>query len=232
MKNTFKSYVLGWAIFLGLFNIIAFFAGGLTNTAKFTSAFWVGYVFITLAFVGQLLCAKKAFGADNLEKLFYNIPLITISNRGLIFTFIFGGLSMFLPFIPYWVGVIVCAVILAITAVSVIKADIAADAVAEVDKKVKVKTLFIKSLIVDAEGLLDKAQNDDIKVECKKVYEAVRYSDPMSDDALATVESQITVKFAELTTAVDENNLEAVTKLANEVSILIEDRNRKCRLLK
>lgn len=232
MKNTFKSYVAAWSVLLVLFNIIAFFSGGITNTAKYTASFWVGYVFVTLAFIGQLLCAKKALEAENLEKLFYNISLITLSRTGLILTFVVGGLCMFISSLPYWVGVIICMIILSLTAIAVIKANVAADVISEIDKKVKDKTFFIKSLTVDAEGLLARASSNDIKAECKKVYEAVRYSDPMSDEALASSESQITLKFAELTTAVSDNNLEAVKKIANEVIILVDDRNKKCRLLK
>lgn len=232
MKKTFKSYVAAWAILLVLFNMIAFLSGGITNTAKYTASFWIGYAFITLAFMGQLLCAKKAFEAENLQRLFYNISLISLSRTGLILTFVFGGLCMLISPLPYWVGAIICMIILAVTAIAVIKAEVAVDAVSEIDKKIKVKTFFIKSLTVDAEGLLARAGTDEIKAECKKVYEAVRYSDPMSDEALAATESQITLKFAELTTAVTDNNLEAVKKTANEVIILVDDRNKKCKLMK
>lgn len=232
MKKTFKSYLLIWAILLALFNVIAFLVGGITDTAKYTPMFWVGYVFITLAFVGQLLCAKRAFQADNIQKLFYKIPLITSSRTGLIVTFVVGGLCSLVPFFPYWVGIIICMIILAVTAIAVIKADVAADIVAETDKKIKTKTFFIKSLTVDAEGLLARAANDEIKAECKKVYEAVRYSDPMSDEALSSTESQITLKFAELANAVTSNDVDTVKTSAKEVMILLDDRNKKCRLLK
>ena len=76
------------------------------------------------------------------------------------------------------------------------------------------------------------AKSEAAKAECRKVYEAIRYSDPMSNDALASVESQITVKFAELSDAVKEDNVEQVAEIANEVIILLGDRNKKCKLLK
>ncbi len=232
MKKTFKSYFAIWAILLVIFNIIAFVSVGWINQEKYTPSFWVGYVFITLAFIGQLVCAKTAFNAKNLQKLFYNIPLISLSWTGLIVSFVIGGLCMLISPLPYWVGVIACAIVLAVVAIAVIKASAAADAVSAIDDKIKLQTFFIKSLTVDAEGLISRAQTEEIKGECKKVYEAVRYSDPMSDDALVATESQITLKFAELTTAVNDNNLETVKKTANEVIILVDDRNKKCRLLK
>jgi hypothetical protein len=185
-----------------------------------------------LAFIGQLICAKLSFNAKNLTKLFYNIPLITISWTGLIVSFVAGGLCMLFSPLPYWVGVIVCFLVLAITAISVVKANLVADEVSKIDDKITVQTFFIKSLTVDVEGLLARAQSEDIKAECKKVYEAVRYSDPMSHETLVGVESQITLKFAELVNAVDNGDAMAVTKSAKEVCILLDDRNKKCRLVK
>lgn len=232
MKKTFKSYFAIWAILLVLFNIIAFVSVGWAYQEKYTPSFWVGYVFITLAFIGQLVCAKTAFNAKNLQKLFYNIPLISLSWTGLIVSFVIGGLCMLISPLPYWVGVIACAIVLAAVAIAIIKASIAADEVSAIDDKIKIQTFFIKSLTVDAEGLIARAQTEEVKAECKKVYEAVRYSDPMSHEMLASTETQITIKFSELANAVNSNDIESVKSFAKEVVILIDDRNKKCRLLK
>lgn len=232
MKKTFKSYFAIWAILLVLFNIVAFVSVSRIYQEKYTPSFWIGYIFITLAFAGQLICARIAFNAENLQKLFYNIPLISLSWTGLIVSFVMGGMCMLISPLPYLVGVIVCAVVLAVVAIAVIKASVAAEAVSDIDDKIKMQTFFIKSLTVDAESLLARAQTEEIKAECKKVYEAVRYSDPMSHDMLAAAESQITIKFSELANAVNSNDIEAVKVFARDVVILIDDRNKKCRLLK
>ncbi len=66
----------------------------------------------------------------------------------------------------------------------------------------------------------------------KLVYDAARFSDPISNDAFATAESQITVNFEELKMAVKEDDIEAVKSLAKTVLILLKYRNNKCKLLK
>lgn len=119
-----------------------------------------------------------------------------------------------------------------LNAISVVKASIGAQTVAEKDRTVKAQAFFIRSLTADAESLLVKAQTDEIRAECKKVYQAIRYSDPMSDRMLSDIESQITLKFAELSTATEQNDGQAVQKAANEVLILVDNRNKKCKLLK
>ena len=233
MKKNFKYFAVIWAILLALFNVICFVTPDEMNgMSKYAGAFWVGYIFITAAFVGQLICAFIAFKAENIEKMFYNVPLISLSFIGLIVMAVVGALTMAIPNLPNWIGIIVCAIVLAFTAIAVVKASMAADNVQQVEQKVKAQTFFIKSLTVDADTLLSQAKSDDIKAECRKVYEAVRYSDPMSNDALAAAESQITLKFSALSDAVKADNTADVKTLASELLVLIADRNKKCKLLK
>lgn len=232
MKKPFKFYFAVWAVLFVLFNVIAFVSVGWAGVEKYSPSFWIGYIFITLAFIGQLACAYYALKEDDVKKTFYNISLITTSYTGLILSFVFGGLCMLISPLPYWVGIVLCAIVLAFSVISVIKASAAVEIVNDVDKKVKESTLFIKSLTVDAENLLSRAKSEEVKAECKKVYEAVRYSDPMSNAALASVESEIIIKFAKLSEAVAKNDLEQISALADELVVLIGDRNKKCKFLK
>jgi hypothetical protein len=164
--------------------------------------------------------------------LFYRISLIKTSYSGLIATFIVGGLCMVISPLPYWVGVIACSIVLAVNVISVIKAAAVVGEVERIDQKVKQQTFFIKSLTVDADSLMARAQSEAAKDACKKVYEAVRYSDPMSNEMLGSVEGQITLKFAEFSDAVAAGDDAAIDATAQEVLILIKDRNSKCKLLK
>ena len=232
MKKRFSFYAISWTILLALFNVIAFVSPGWIWFEKYDAAFWIGYAFITATFLGQLACAWFALKEESATKLFYKVSLITTSYTGLVVTFVIGGLCMLISPLPYWVGVIACSIVLAANILAVIKVAAAIDEVQKIDEKIKVQTAFIKMLTVDAESLISRAKSETIKAACKKVYEAIRFSDPMSNDALASTESQITVKFAELSDAVKADNTEKVAEIANEVIILIGDRNKKCRLLK
>jgi hypothetical protein len=232
VKKVFQKYLILWAVLFVLFQVIAFVSPGWSGVEKYTASFWIGYVGITIAFVGQLACTYFALKESDLQKTFYNISLITTSYTGLILTLIFGGLCMLLSLLPYWVGTILCAAVLAFNIIAVVKAAIAIDVVNAVDDKIKTQTLFIKSLTVAAESLVTRAKGEAVKAECKKVYEAVRYSDPMSSSALDSLENEITIKFSKLSDAVSSDNSEVVTELADTLVILIGERNKKCKLLK
>lgn len=232
MKKIFKFYLAMWAVLLALFNVIAFVSAGWEGQEKYTASFWIGYVFIMLAFVGQLVCAYLALREDDVKKLFYNIPLVTISYTGLILSFICGGLCMLISSLPYWVGVILCAAVLAFTAIAVLKASMAAELVSETDEKLKVSTALMKTLTAEAKGLEAKAQTEEIKAACKKAYEAFRYSDPMSSEELAEAEEQIAEKLNELKASVERADNESVNELTAVLLTLIKERNDKCKLLK
>lgn len=232
MKKVFKFYSVIWAVLLALFNVISFVSVGWAGISKYTPSFWIGYAFITLSFIGQIVCAYFALKDNDIKKTFYNVSLIAASYTGLILSFVFGGLCMIISLLPYWVGILLCAIVLGINVIAVIKASAVVDIVSSIDEKTKESTLFIKSLTVDAESLMSRAKSETIKAECKKVYEAVRYSDPMSNDALASIESEITITFAKLSEAVVDNNFETVSEFTSEIIVLLGDRNKKCKLLK
>lgn len=233
MKKYFKYYSICWAIALVVFNVITFVAANETVGLGFvSSSFWIGYSFITIAFIGNLICSFLFFKEENKGKVFLNIPIINLAYSALIVSLVVGAVAMAVPQIPYWIGVIVDVLVLAFYAIAIVKASAAADIVNDVEQKVKVQTFFIKSLTVDADSLMARAKSDEMKAETKKVYEAIRYSDPMSNDALVSIENQIQNEFNAFADAVKNNDIDLAKSSANELVVLIKDRNMKCKLLK
>ena len=233
MKKGFKSYALCWTVLLALFNLICFVTPAeWYGFNKFGGAFWAGYACITLAFAGQLVCAYSALRAENVKKLFYRLPLITVSYAGLILTLVFGGLCMAIPDVPNWAGILACAVVLAFTAVAVIKASAAADLVERADGKIEAQTRFIKNLAAETGMLATRAGSEEAKAACREVYEAVRYSDPVSDAALSETEGRIAAQLDALKVAVHACDEDKIKAAAGEMLSLIKERNAKCRALK
>ena len=234
MKKHFKFYIIIWAVLLAIYNLTVFLAKPVISGYSFNydARFWISWGVIIATFIGQLFCSKIAFDSENNKKLFLNIPLITQSYTALVIATVIGSVLMLIPDCPAWIAAIVSATAFCFSVIAVIKAKVAADIVCETEDKIKTQTFFIKSLTVDAESLMSRAKSEAVKSECKKVYEAVRYSDPMSSESLSSIESEITIKYAKFSEAVAENDEQAIGELANEVVILLGDRNKKCRLLK
>ncbi len=233
MKKYYKYYSICWAIALAVFNVITFVAVSATvGLDSVGSSFWVGYAFVTIAFIGNLVCSLLFFKEENKSKIFFNIPIIRIAYSALIVSLIVGAVAMAVPMIPYWVGVIADVFVLAFYVVSIVKASVAADIVSEIEDKVKAKTEFIKMLTAYAEHLMNTAKTAELKAEAKKVYEAIRCSDPMSNAALVETETEIEKAFAEFATAINAENTEDAISTSTELISLIDLRNKKCKLLK
>ena len=225
MKKRFGIYAIIWAVLLALFNVIAFVSPGWIWFEKYDAAFWIGYAFISATFLGQLTCAWFARKEESASKLFYKISLVSTSYTGLIVTFVIGGLCMLISPLPYWIGILVCSIVLVANILAVVKAVAAIDEVQKIDNKVKTQTNFIKNLTADAEALIGKAKSESAKAACKKVYEAVRYSDPMGNETLSEIEEGIKQRFAEFSNSPS-------TETAEELLVLVAERNKKCKLLK
>ena len=227
MNKILKPYAGVWAICFALFNAIVFLA-----PVEHSGGFWVGYVFITLAFLGHFCCTYIAFKVESLRKCFYSVPLITISYTGLIVMLVVCSVCMAISDLPNWLGVIVCLVVLGVTAIAVISAGAAGSIVANLDQKVEEKTTFIRNLTIDTENLMNRANAPMLKNQCKKVLEAVRYSDPMSSKELSNVEQRIQEEFDVLTDAVIADDFDCTESAAKELLTLIAERNKKCRAFK
>ena len=234
MNKHFNKYLLIWAIFLAAFAVIALFVRQVIpgTTIQHDARFWIIFCSIIVAFLGNLVCAAFAFSAENLQKLFYKVPLITISYSALIILMIAGSAMVLIPNCTAGIAVLVCVVIIAFSAIAVVKTAWAVDVVQVIDEKIKIQTSFINELNVQAKGILARSQNGAVRAECQKVCDAVRYSDPISNEALSVIEAKITIKMNELSTAVRAGDEQKVKVTADEVLLLINDRNQKCKATK
>ena len=226
-----KNAVYGGAILLillAVFNVVAFVVPHIKG-----GTFWTGYAFTMAAFLLEILFAFLAFGkADTLYRTFLGIPVFRLGIVYLVIQVIFGLVCLFVHLLPTWIAVVASVILLGLYLILIITAMMARDEVDKTGNKVKDQTAFIRSLTVDAESLLARAKSETAKAEAKKVYEAVRYSDPVSSEEFSAVETQITMKFASFSAAVEANEAEAVMAVGAELLILIGNRNRKCKVLK
>lgn len=220
-KNSVMAYAV-LAISFALFNVIAL----AVPTAK-TATFWVAYVFTAVAFALQIAIWKFAFkGADTLKSKFLGIPLISVGITYLIIQIIAFAVFMALPLTASWIAIVVCALILGISAICLIGTETGREEIGRVEEKVEKKVFYIKSLQVDIEMLANTETDSDTKMALTKLAEKIRFSDPMSNDALSDLEAEITAKVKELKTA--ENKAEIITVLDS----LVIERNKKAKLLK
>ncbi len=220
-KNTKLAYAVLGVVFI-LFNVIAF-----TVPTDKTITFWVAYAFTVVAFALQMGIWNAAFkAAETLKSKFLGVPIIYVGIVYLVVQLIAFVAFMVFPIIPSWITVIVCALILGISAICLISANVARDEINRAEEKVNQKVFYIRELQADVEMLAEQEQNPEIKTSLTRLAEKIRYSDPMSNEVLSDLEVEITDKVKELKTA--DNKAEIITILDS----LVAERNKKAKLSK
>lgn len=220
-KNSTKGYLI-LGILFALVSIIAF----AVPTVK-TSTFWISYVFTVVTFAAQIGIWKVALGREEtLKSKFLGFPVVHIGIVYLVIQCVTFAVFMFAPTLPAWSAVVVCSCIAGISAVCMLAVDTGRSEIERIEAKVQKKVFYIKSLQVDVEMIADAEVDSDTKKALEQLAERIRFSDPMSCEELADLEDRITSKTAELKTAANKS------ELISELNFLLNERNKKCKILK
>lgn len=202
------------------------------TSARYTVNFYIAIAILVIGYVFSIVSTFMGLKKQqNAEGTFYGVPFVYSGLSTFILIAVLSAVSIFVGLSPI-LQVIIAVVVFACALGKLLKKSVAKELIVEQGEKVKNQTQFIKSLTVDAETLLLRAKSDEAKLIAKKVYEAIRYSDPMSTPKLNSIESQINETFVVFSDAINNDNVELATLRADEIIVLIGDRNKKCKVLK
>ena len=220
-KNGTKGYVI-LGILFALISIIAF----AVPTVK-TATFWIAYVFAAAAFAAQIGIWKTALGKEEtLKSKFLGFPVVHIGIVYAVIQVIAFAVFMFVPTLPAWSAIVAGSVIAGVSAVCMISADAGRNEIERGEANVQKKVFYIRELQADIELLADNESDAAVKAALTQLAEKIRFSDPMSNEQLTDLENKISTIVAGLKTA--SNKLEIIT----ELNSLLDERNKKCKILK
>lgn len=228
-----KSYLFAWIGVVIVFIAVALLVPQQIGTwNKNEGSFWAAFVMVLLVFVGQLACSFLVIKKGNPEQQFMRLPIIYVSYVALFVTLAAEIICVIIPVTKNWLGFILGLIILACYGVAVLKAVTAAELIQQTGQKIKEETVFIRSLCVEAELLQKQSGTPALSAETKRVYEAVRYSDPRGNQALEELEGRLYIAFTAFSKAVKEGDETLCRKEAEKFLLLLDERNKKCKLLK
>lgn len=189
---------------------------------------------LLMAFAGMLLAVilVAVLKIPTKEKAFLNVAQFIIAYALVALSLALAGVYLYLGDVSNWFIYALLAVVFGFAIVAMLSIKASVVTVENVGEKVAVQTLFIKSLTATAEYLMNTSKTAEFKALTKKVYEAVRYSDPMSNAVLVETEEKIQNGFDDFENAVMGDDFELACSTADELLSLIDVRNKKCKLLK
>lgn len=219
------------AIAFVAYNVILFVLCGFSDH---TDIFWMSWIFMMVAFAamtgaGVVLGQKGMFLRDWL----FGYPIVKHSTVYIIVEFCVSTLFIILEEVIEWGWAFaVQFLILCCYGICAVSCFLAKETIEDVHNKISDKTRFIKLLRADTEMLIEKCDDAQTKEECRKLAEAIRYSDPMSNEALFELEKDLAFTVSECDKAISEKNYYLAKELCAKAMLQLVERNKKCKALK
>ena len=228
MKNL-KATILGYLSILITF--ILFSAIAFALPVNRDNTFWILYSFTSIAIIVQTYIWNISFkNSTSLKSKFFGLPIANVGGIYLILQLIVFARLISIPNFPDWLSFIICAFLFGITLLIVIGAEAARSEILRVEEKVNNKISFIKNLQLELNLLISKEEDSEIKAALQNLEEAIKFSDPMSDENCLKIEEEIKLKIKSLSDAFE--NKERKLLMINEIDNLIKERNLKTKLNK
>lgn len=192
-----------------------------------TSVFWISYLFMLLAFGLQVVGFYLSFKEMNVKAVFFGIPLAQFT----VFYF-FAELFMSVVFMCFQqvsptIPIVLQLLLLAVYAIVAIVSIFARDTVVAAENKVKTNVAAMRLNTADIEMLRDAAEDPELKNQLRRLAEAIRYSDPMTNDAIADVDARIRQETLALQTYCDDRDIAAAKDSCAKLQRLYVERNKK-----
>ena len=210
-------------VFLIVFNVVFFVAGGTSHPASV----WISYAFIHFAYlmvlVTPFLIRKSSSAA------IFGFSLYSISSTYFLIELVVGIVFIFLKQDSYKLALIVQVVIAGIYAVMLISHLIANESTADSVERHEQEVAYIKDAASRVKLLVGKLPDKKSNREIEKLYDLLHSSPSRSNSTVYSLERTIVNLIEELESAISYENKDEAVKLAAEITKNVEERNRRLR---
>ena len=198
-----------------------------------TATFWLSFVFTLVAFAVVAASIYIAFIKNpDAKSKFYGFPIAKIGAVYGLVQLILGLIFMALaPWAPAWLAVILFVIALGAAVIGLISADAVVEEIQKQDIKLKKDVALMRELQSKVNGIVGLC-GDDVRAEVSALAEDFKFSDPVSSDALAEIETELAACVDELQTALVDGDAAAARELCRKVKTTLAERNRLCKLNK
>ena len=227
-KPALRAIVAAITIVL-VYNLIAF----IVPFAK-TPVFWISWGMTMLAFCvsGGALYFSMGRATDTKSR-FYGFPIARIGVIYGIAQLIAGFVCMILgSWIPWWLVLLVFIAGFGAAVLGLIATETVVDQIQQQDVQLRKDTTLMRSLQSKAQELAGLCDDADAAAAVKAFAEELRFSDPVSAEALAESEANLSALVDVLQGAVADGDAAAVQQLCRRATAVLAERNRLCKLHK
>lgn len=187
MKLNARLWILLGIAFV-VFNVLAF-----VLPLPISPAFLIAYFCTLVMFITFAVTAARIFKKDTqAQSVLLGWPVLKVAYTALLIQAIaFFAIAAAGLFLPVWLVIILEVLYLAGAFVCLLMRDTARATVVHNEQAMQDSTALIKKLRAQAKGLAASNPRPELKADFEKLYEALRYADPVSSPATAQCETEI-----------------------------------------
>ena len=223
MKKSLINYSICWVVFIALFNIICFVTPEeLFGFYKFGGAFWAGYAFTILFLVIHYAFMYKLINSNNNSTV--SNTLMVMSYVEVALMVIASVVCMLIPDLPNWASIVACSCVFALSIIIMVATNTTTSKTVNSYEAVNEKTKTMRELTAEAELLMKKTRGTEKEEMAKKIYEAIRYSNAISNNETMEIELQIKKDLSDVLD--DSLSGDLVLEKYKHLMQLIDNRNK------
>jgi hypothetical protein len=225
MKKTNVLWIILDLIFLIIFNVVFFLAGGFNHKA----AVWVSYGFIHFAYL-MLLLTPFLIRRGKSAAVF-GFSLYSISAAYFIIELVIG--ISFILVLPenFTVSFLVQLIIAGLYGIILISNMISNEHTADAEENRQYQISYVKDVSVKLKSLLENISDKDTKKKVEKLYDTVYSSPVKSHPSLMQMETQILHSLNEFEKNILAGDNETIISSANLLLSAVNERNARLKTL-
>jgi len=229
MKNKIRIIVIG-VILAVIFSLLFFLL-------PVTAHFIIAYVFALISILGLILSA--IFLTRKGIRVPQDIPFLSTAWTYLIINLVVSIIGVGLQsFYSPIILIVVHILILAFFVVRIILLSGGKEYIDSREDKIAEDVFNIRMMLADLEAIKEKAANlpledrEKVNKELGTIYDAIRYSDPISHPSLGEYDNEIKETIITLNEALVNGEIDGILNLSVKIQRQIKDRNNRVKILK
>lgn len=230
MNRSGKVIICIYAVVIVLINIVFFLIPFSRHSAS-----WIMYAFSMVSLLGSCMITMFSFLKSDLKSKVYGFPVFWIGCLYSIFQIVAGVLICTLDAlfeVPLWISVILSAVLLGLAMIGFAVTNQTRESIMELERNTVRDTAEMTCFILNVSSLVPLCKDPILKRKMEKLSEKFRYSDPVSNSKLQEIEDKISMEIDVLTQMLGKSENEMVFAKIDEIEVLLQTRNDRCRAMK
>ncbi len=207
-------------VFLIVFNVVFFVAGGTEHPASV----WISYGFIHFAYIMLLVTPLLVRKSTNTAVL--GFPLYSISSAYFIAAFVVGLFFAFTHPESYKLALIVQVMIAGIYAVMLISHMIANESTADSIERHEMELRYVRDASSHLKGIMDSISDKALRKKVEKLYDLLHSSPAKSNNSVRDYELTVLDLIDALEGNINRNDVAAAETIISKIERNASERNR------